>query len=131
MRARVLLVEDDSDTREMVSIMLESVGLDVVMTNTAEAGLELLSRSDFEILVLDWNLPGMNGLDMCKSVRHEGRNTSLPVLFLTGNTSSQDMLEAFASGADDYVVKPFRAAELGARIFALLRRARMAAGASG
>ena len=110
----------------MVSIMLESVGLDVVMTNSAEGGLELLSRNDFEILVLDWNLPGMSGVDMCRSVRTEGRNTTLAVLFLTGNTSQQDMLEAFASGADDYVTKPFRAAELGARIFALLRRARMA-----
>ncbi|MBI5532102.1 MAG: response regulator transcription factor [Deltaproteobacteria bacterium] len=126
LKARVLLVEDDTDTRDMVSIMLESVGLDVVMTNSAEGGLELLSRNDFEILVLDWNLPGMSGVEMCRSVRTEGRNTTLAVLFLTGNTSQQDMLEAFASGADDYVTKPFRAAELGARIFALLRRARMA-----
>jgi two-component system phosphate regulon response regulator PhoB len=62
---------------------------------------------------------------MCKLVRREGRSTMIPILFLTAKTSPQDMLQAFASGADDFVTKPFRAAELGARIFALLRRARM------
>lgn len=123
--ARVLFVEDDADTRDMVALMLEAVGLEVQTSPSAEDALQRMESSEYQILVLDWTLPGINGLQMCKTIRGSERFASLPVLFLTANTSAQDMLEAFASGADDYVTKPFRAAELGARIFALLRRARM------
>lgn len=123
--ARVLFVEDDADTRDMVALMLEAVGLEVLTSPSAEDAWQRMESSEFQIIVLDWALPGMNGLQMCKTIRGSDRFSSLPVLFLTANTSAQDMLQAFASGADDYVTKPFRAAELGARIFALLRRARM------
>ena len=68
----------------------------------------------------------LTGLDLCRHIRKEPALAAMPVLFLTANASSQDMVEAFASGGDDYVVKPFRAPELGARIFSLLRRARKA-----
>jgi len=123
--ARVLFVEDDADTRDMVALMLEAVGLEVHTSPSAEDAWPRIESSEIQIIVLDWTLPGMNGLQMCKKIRGSERFALLPVLFLTANTSAQDMLEAFASGADDYVTKPFRAAELGARIFALLRRARM------
>jgi two-component system phosphate regulon response regulator PhoB len=79
-----------------------------------------------DLLVLDWNLPGMTGIELCRLIRREPTLQALPVLFLTGHVSSKDVVEAFASGADDYVVKPFRAPELGARIFGLLRRTRSA-----
>ncbi len=69
-------------------------------------------------------LPGKSGLELCREIRELPKHGAMPVLFLTANTSPSDMVEAFASGADDYVVKPFRAPELGARIFGLLRRAR-------
>jgi two-component system phosphate regulon response regulator PhoB len=68
----------------------------------------------------------MTGIELCRIIRKEADLSALPVLFLTANASSQDMVDAFASGADDYVVKPFRAPELGARIFSLLRRTRSA-----
>jgi two-component system, OmpR family, phosphate regulon response regulator PhoB len=124
---RVLIVDDDPDIREVVSVMLEAVGLRVVAVESGEVALERIAREPFDLLVLDWNLPRMTGLDLCRALRKDPALATLPVLFLTANASSQDMVEAFASGGDDYVVKPFRAPELGARIFSLLRRARKAA----
>jgi two-component system phosphate regulon response regulator PhoB len=122
--ARVLVVDDDPDLREVVSAMLEAVGLTVQTAESAEDALAAVKSGVFDLLVLDWMLPGKSGLDLCREVRSLPKLEQLPVLFLTANTSSTDMVEAFASGADDYVVKPFRAPELGARIFGLLRRAR-------
>lgn len=121
---RILIVDDDPDLREVVSAMLDAVGLSAAAVESSEEALDLLSREAFDLLVLDWNLPRMTGLDLCRTLRKDPRFATLPVLFLTANASSQDMVEAFASGGDDYVVKPFRAPELGARIFSLLRRVR-------
>jgi two-component system phosphate regulon response regulator PhoB len=123
---RVLLVDDDPYLQDVVVAMLEAVGLAVVAVETAEEGLERLRAERPELLVLDWSLPGMSGLELCKLLRREAVFATLPILFLTAHAGTQDMVEAFAAGADDYVVKPFRAAELGARIFGLLRRARVA-----
>jgi len=119
--ARILLVDDDLGVREVVSAMLEAVGFEVVGESSGEEGLAKLARARFDLVVLDWTLPGMSGLELCRAVR--ARWARLPVLFLTANATTQDVVEAFAGGADDYVVKPFRAPELGARIFGLLRRA--------
>ena len=124
--AHVLLVDDDPGIREVVGAMLEAVGLVVETCSSAEDAQKRSATLDFDLLVVDWNLPGMSGLELCRAVRGSPRTATIPVLFLSANASSQDMVEAFASGADDYVVKPFRAPELGARIFGLLRRARMA-----
>jgi len=123
-RSRVLVVDDDPDIRELVSVMLEAVDLVVSSASSAEDALARISTEPFELLVLDWNLPRMSGLDLCRQIRRDPALSELPVLFLTANAGSQDMVEAFASGADDYLVKPFRAPELGARIFSLLRRTR-------
>ena len=124
--SRVLLIDDDPDIREIVGAMLEAVGLVVESCACAEDALSESAKTEYDLLVVDWNLPGMNGLELCRSIRKSARTAKIPVLFLSANASSHDMVEAFASGADDYVVKPFRAPELGARIFGLLRRARMA-----
>ncbi len=123
--ARVLLVDDDADIREVVGAMLEAVGLVVEPAVSAEAALERVRETHFDLLVLDWSLPGMTGLELCRRIRAEAQLSALPVLFLTAHNSSKDIVDAFASGADDYVSKPFRAPELGARIFGLLRRARV------
>jgi two-component system phosphate regulon response regulator PhoB len=123
-QSRVLVVDDDPDIRDVVSAMLEAVGLLVVTLESGEEALARLDEEPFDLLVLDWNLPEMSGLELCRTLRQNPALVELPVLFLTANASSQDMVEAFAGGADDYVVKPFRAPELGARIFSLLRRMR-------
>ncbi len=122
--ARVLLVDDDPAICEVVCTMLEAVGLLVAVAATGEEALERVRSGAFHLVVLDWNLPGMTGLDLCRQIRKEPELGNLPLLFLTANSSQKDLVEAFASGADDYVLKPFRAPELGARIFGLLRRSR-------
>lgn len=123
--ARVMVVDDDDAIRDMVAAMLEAVGLVVTTASSGEEALQLFREETFELVVLDWNMPRMTGLDLCRALRQRPATAVLPVLFLTANTSSTDMVEAFAAGADDYVVKPFRAPELGARIFSLLRRGRL------
>lgn len=125
--SRILLVDDDADLREVVGAMLESVGLRVESVGSAEEAQEVVRDTPPDLIVLDWNLPGMSGLDLLKLLRAQPSTRQLPVLFLTAHAATQDMVVAFAAGADDYVVKPFRAAELGARIFGLLRRTRGAA----
>jgi two-component system phosphate regulon response regulator PhoB len=123
--ARLLLVDDDRDIREVVAAILEAVGLVVEAVTSAEEALERVRADSYDVVVLDWNLPGMTGIELCREIRSDPVLSTLPVLFLTAHASSHDVVDAFASGADDYVVKPFRAPELGARIFGLLRRARM------
>lgn len=125
--AKILIVDDDPDIRDVVSAMLEAVGLKAAPVGSAEEALLRVQAEAYDLLVLDWNLPKMTGIDLCRLLRKEPALATMPILFLTANASSQDMVDAFASGADDYVVKPFRAPELGARIFSLLRRAKMAA----
>ena len=128
MRARVLVVEDDPATRQMVAEVMGSVGLEAKECETAEAAELLLSEGPYDMVVLDVHLPGMSGLDLVRRIRasevEKGGNAQLPVLLISGQSSSKDIVDAFASGADDFVVKPFRTPELAARIFGLLRRAR-------
>lgn len=123
-KAAVLVVDDDPDLRDVVGAMLEAVGLSVRAVGSAEEALSLVRSERFDLMVLDWTLPGRSGLELCRDVRTLPGVGDIPMLFLTAHSLASDMVEAFASGADDYVVKPFRAPELGARIFALLRRAR-------
>jgi two-component system phosphate regulon response regulator PhoB len=119
---RVLVVDDDADIRAVVSAILGAIDLVVTPAGSAEEALARMSDEHFDLVVLDWNLPKMNGLDLCRTLRMSSTLSCTPVLFLTANACSSDMVDAFASGADDYVVKPFRAPELSARIFSLLRR---------
>ncbi len=125
--ARVLLVDDDEGIRDVVGAMLEAVGLVVSSVASGEQAQDKLAIDTFQLVVLDWTLPGIGGLELCREIRKNERSREVPTLFLTANASSKDVVAAFAAGADDYVVKPFRAPELGARIFGLLRRTRAAA----
>lgn len=121
-RPRVLLVDDDADIRVVVTAMLEAVDLVVTTASSAEEALSWLAEASFDLVVLDWNLPAMNGLDLCRALRARPMLSQTPVLFLTANACARDRSDALACGADDYVIKPFRAPELSARIFSLLRR---------
>jgi two-component system phosphate regulon response regulator PhoB len=124
--ARILLVDDDPATRDEVRAMLAEVGLVVEVVESATEASTRMSKVAFDALVLDWSAPGMQALDFVRGLRRDPKRAPLPVLFLSDRPSSRDVVEAFASGADDFLPKPFRAPELGARIFGLLRRARAA-----
>jgi two-component system phosphate regulon response regulator PhoB len=128
--ADVLLVDDDPDICHVMKTMLAAAGLAAQATTSAEDALERIRAKPPDLVVLDWNLPGMTGLELCRIIRSDPVAWRLPVLFLTANAGADDVVQAFASGADDYVTKPFRGPELGARILSLLRRASMARGAS-
>ena len=124
--ARVLLVDDDPTTREEVRRMLADIGLVVDEVDTAELAHQRMSEIAFDALVLDFHSQAIEPLDFVRSVRRDPLRAPIPVLVLSHRPSSRDVVDAFASGADDFLPKPFRAPELGARIFGLLRRARLA-----
>lgn len=123
--ARVLLVDDDVTTRDEVAAMLTEVGVVVETATTAEATARFRSVG-YDAVVLDHERDPTRVLDLVRELRREPRHAPLPVLLLSDRPSARDEVDAFASGADDFMSKPFRAPELGARIFGLLRRARLA-----
>jgi two-component system phosphate regulon response regulator PhoB len=129
--ARVLLVyeaEDPHDpgTRDDIRRMLADIGLVVDVVATAGEAHARLSQTRFDALVLDFHSQAVEPLDFVRSLRADPQQAPLPVLVLSDRPSSRDVVDAFASGADDFLPKPFRAPELAARIFGLLRRARLA-----
>jgi len=123
--ASVLIVDDDSDLQNVVCAMLRAAGFQAAAVSSAEEAFDSLREFRPDLMVLDWNLPGMSGVDFCRRLRKEPRMNRLPVLFLTAHSSTSDIVEAFAAGADDFVSKPFRAPELAARVLGLIRRAHM------
>ncbi|MEV7551880.1 response regulator transcription factor [Amycolatopsis sp. NPDC089917] len=119
MSTRVLLVEDDVMISEALSLALADEGFDVACSETGEDGLELLAGGQFDVILLDLMLPGIDGLTVCRSVREQG---ALPIIVITARADTQDVIAGLEAGADDYVTKPLVAGELAARIRALLRR---------
>lgn len=118
----VLVVDDDPALRSIVCTMLRASCINALQFDCAEDALDWLGKNSVDLLVLDWGLPGMSGLELCARLRKDEKHRTLPILFLTGHSSSSDLVEAFAAGADDFVSKPFRAPELRARVLGLLRR---------
>jgi two-component system, OmpR family, phosphate regulon response regulator PhoB len=121
---RVLIVDDDLSLQTILGTMLEASGISAVRAGSAEEAYDVMAMTPVDLLVLDWSLPGMSGLDLCKKLRGEPRFGSMPILFLTSHSSGDDLVTAFDAGADDFVAKPFRAPELKARVLGLLRRTR-------
>lgn len=121
----VLVVDDDADLLNVVSAMLRAAGFSVSGVPSAEEAFDNLRSDRPNLVVLDWNLPGMSGIDFCHRLRRDPSLARLPVLFLTAHSSTQDVVTAFAAGADDFVSKPFRGPELAARVLGLIRRANL------
>ncbi len=116
----VLLVEDDTGIAEPLSRALQREGHEVVVVGDGHTALARADSEDVDLLVLDLGLPGMDGLDVCRRLRRV--RPAVPVLMLTARTDEVDAVVGLDAGADDYVAKPFRLAELMARVRALLRR---------
>ena len=118
--AKILIIEDNQDIRYNLVDFLEARGYQTDNTDDGLKALALLTLQQFDIIILDIMLPGMNGLDLCRELRTRGNET--PVLFLSARDTVQDRIQGLATGADDYLVKPFSLAELELRIGAILRR---------
>lgn len=117
---RVLLIEDDYAVTQSISTILKKEGMVVDTTDDGEDGLDLGKLYDYDIIILDLNLPGMNGYDVLKSLRNSKNET--PVLILSGLSEPDKKIKGLGYGADDYLTKPFNSGELVARIKAIIRR---------
>ncbi len=117
---KVLIVDDDTNLSQLVKDWLSSERYDVETVSTGEDALDRLACYEYDVVVLDRNLPDMTGFDICRRFRDQGGQT--PVLMLTGDKSMQSKEEGFGAGADDYLSKPFNMRELVLRLQALLRR---------
>jgi DNA-binding response OmpR family regulator len=120
---RILTVEDDERIRTAVRMALEDEGWEVVEAESGEAAVELFSGQPADVVLIDLMLPGMDGFELCRSIR---RASDVPIVMVTARADTHDVVAGLEAGADDYVTKPFQPKELSARIRALLRRARPA-----
>ena len=117
---RILVVEDDREVVGVVERGLRKAGHDVAVALDGDAGAALARRQAFDVIVLDWELPGMSGPEVAAALRGEGRDT--PILMLTGRDATADVVRGLDAGADDYLTQPFELVELLARVRALARR---------
>lgn len=119
---RVLLIEDDPATSKSIEMMLSSANLNVYATDLGEEGIDLAKLYDYDIILLDLNLPDMNGHDVLRQLRIAKIET--PILILSGMDDPESKIRGFGFGADDYLTKPFHREELVARIHAIVRRSK-------
>lgn len=119
MKARVLVVDDDPALAEMLTIVLRGEGFEPTVVADGTRALPALRETKPDLVLLDLMLPGMNGIDVCKAIRAE---SGVPVVMLTAKSDTVDIVLGLESGADDYVVKPFKPKELVARVRARMRR---------
>ena len=119
---RVLLVEDDSATAQSVELMLKFESFNVYTTDLGEEGIDLGKIYDYDIIILDLNLPDISGFEVLRSLRVSKVKT--PTLILSGLAGLEDKVNALGFGADDYMTKPFHKDELVARIHAIVRRSK-------
>jgi DNA-binding response OmpR family regulator len=118
--ARILIVDDDKDLLDLVSETLTQENYEVECIPDGSSAKHLLRHSDFDLLILDWDLPGVSGIELCKAYRSFGGQS--PIMVLTGKTDVKDKVHGLDSGADDYLTKPFQLDELLARVRSHLRR---------
>src|ERR687889_457563 len=119
---RVLLIEDDSATAQSIELMLKSEGFNVYTTDLGEEGVDLGKIYDYDLILLDLNLPDMSGMDVLRTLRVGKINT--PIMILSGTAEIETKVKTFSGGADDYITKPFHKDELVARIHAVVRRSK-------
>ena len=122
MTATVLIVEDEADLRELVRYNLEAEGFRVSMAESGDEAVERIRDGVPDLILLDWMLPGLSGIELCRRWRSREETARTPIIMITARGEEEERVRGLATGADDYVVKPFSMPELVARIQALLRR---------
>jgi len=124
MKPVVLVVEDETALQQVLAYNLERAGFGVEQAFDADEALTLIAERTPDLIILDWMLPYMSGLELCRQLRRKANTANLPVIMLTARTEEPDRLRGLDTGADDYITKPFSIDELLARIRAVLRRVR-------
>ncbi|MGH8190387.1 MAG: phosphate regulon transcriptional regulator PhoB [Rhodanobacteraceae bacterium] len=122
MHKRILIVEDEASIRDMVAFALRKADMEVIHAADARAALVAIADAPPDLILLDWMLPGMTGLELARRLRGVERTAEVPIIMLTARGEEMDRVSGLEAGVDDYVVKPFSTRELVARIKAVLRR---------
>lgn len=125
-KASVLIVEDEDAIVTLLQYNLEKEGYRVRTTDNGNEAFMLIREDKPDIIILDWMLPGMSGVEICSKIREDKKNRDIPIIMLTAKGEELDRITGLETGADDYMTKPFSPAELSARIKAVLRRMRPA-----
>lgn len=123
-KPKILIIEDEEDIRLLLSYNLEQKGFNVIAASTGEEGFEKTLSEKPDLILLDWMLPGAQGIDICQQIRQNAPSLTAktPIIMLTAKSQEENKIKALSTGADDYLTKPFSIKELIARIEALLRR---------
>jgi two-component system phosphate regulon response regulator PhoB len=122
MRANILIVEDEESILELIAINLHQSGFNPIRALNAEFANKLIHESIPDLIILDWMLPAMSGIDFIKRLKSNALTKKIPIIMLTARSEEENMIQGLNSGADDYLTKPFSPRELVARIKAILRR---------
>ena len=122
MTAKILLVEDEPAIQELLAFNVKQCGYSAIQAIDAATALEQVNRELPDLILLDWMLPGIGGIELAKRWRADPRTRNIPIIMLTARTDERDKITGLESGADDYITKPFSPRELMARIRAVLRR---------
>jgi two-component system phosphate regulon response regulator PhoB len=127
MAAKILTVEDDAAVREVLGMTLRRGGFQVMEAEDAEQARSIIVNGAPDLVLLDWMLPGMSGIELARSLKRDSQQRAMPIIMLTARGEEEDRVRGLDVGADDYITKPFSPRELLARIKAVLRRAAPAA----
>ncbi len=119
---QVLVVDDEAAIRDMIAFALERAGMQVDLAADAQQALVSISKHRPDIILMDWMMPGVSGLDLTRRLRREPYTEDIPIIMLTARVSEDDKVSGLEAGTDDYVIKPFSPRELLARIRAVMRR---------
>ena len=122
MNNKILIVEDEKDIRDLIIYALEAKGYETISTDDGEKALKMLKENKPDLVILDWMLPSVSGLEICRNIRRDKNIKNIPIIMLTAKITEDDKILGLDSGADDYITKPFSTAELSSRVKAVLRR---------
>ena len=124
MKAKIFIVEDEPSIVQLVKYNLEKENFKVLVSNNGEEGLQEIKKTEPDLILLDWMLPDLSGIDICKALRKDTKFKNVPIIMLTARSQEEDKVLGLNVGADDYLPKPFSNLELVARVNALLRRSK-------
>ena len=124
MKAKIFIVEDEPSIVTLVKYNLEKENYKVFFSHNGEEGLKEIKKTDPDLVLLDWMLPDLSGIEICKALKKDPKYKNLPIIMLTAKNQDEDKVLGLNTGADDYLSKPFSHTELIARVNALLRRSK-------